>query len=578
MLTDAFRPLFILITSLIIVQHVASLRHDGAETMPRLSIRLTPLAELIDQNITAINVSMVLLKPEARAGQFFLTMPLNMGPTPTARYDGKAIRAWDDAGKLTLSKRDVEGPDSWRSWAPTRDSEGDIHLSFLAPGRVTDQVGPRIDLRVDQGGLIGKGYGFLPYPPGKEDWWVNLEWELQGTSARTSARWSVVEGLRGEAIGLPSDLIGNAAFGVGPLIEWPNEKRGGERLSMYWIGNPPWDMDDLAMKTADIFTEISAYFGDLQSNFTVFVRRVEVGFGGTGGYNTFLLEYSTGTEVQLDLLGLTSLLAHEILHEYPIMADDDNSLSEDDGWYIEGVANYYVPIILGETGTMNKSEMLANMNSLSQGYYTSPVVRANMDYINEHEWESMHFTRVMYNRGFMYLAQVNGLIAAATGGEKSLDDIVKELYRRKVARERCKTPEFLALLGDIVGQDKAVESFEEMWRGDLIVPHGAVFPRYDLELVRRDCFMFDMGFDTNALRSGKVQGLQRGSRADVAGVREGDVIVKALVATEVADWYEKEMEMVVRRDEGDIRLRWWPRSWDKVECWWWQERQQLDEL
>ena len=535
---------------------------------PSLALTLTPLFEPVDLNVTSINVTMQLQNPKVHKGGVLVELALGYGPIPTARYDGDAIQASDGAGPLGLIKVDtVNDGNPWRSWVLKRSPSGDVILSFTAPGRIPkpgEGTGPRIDLRVDQGGLVGKGMGFLPTPPGEDDWDFTVEWVLDGAPENYTGVWSAAPGVHSQITGVPSEVIGNACFAVGPLVRWVDP--ASPRLTVYWIGSPPWDMGKLSRKTAEIFDSISGYFGDTESDFTVFFRRVDQGHGGTGGYRSFLLEYDEGTEHEMSLSSLNSLLAHEIVHEYPL----SYPVEEKEAWYIEGIADYYVSVILRSTGVFTREEALLELRSLAQAYYTSPVIHISMDDVLRGRWGTVHAMRIPYSRGFVYLAKINGQIVAATNGTKSLDDVVMEMYRRQRAREPAQAAEFVQLVGDIIGHVKAQAGFDAMWRGDLIVPNGA--PLLGFNLVRKDRFRFELGFDSNSMRTGIVAGLQKGSRAEEAGVREGDEIVSGFMVWTVADYYDMEMEMVVSRGPGSERLKWWPRSWDLVECWEWEDR------
>ena len=55
------------------------------------------------------------------------------------------------------------------------------------------------------------------------------------------------------------------------------------------------------------------------------------GYGGTGGYQSFLVEYSPGTEEEQSEEALTNLLSHESIHSFALMYPGDRF----DMWYRE---------------------------------------------------------------------------------------------------------------------------------------------------------------------------------------------------------------------------------------------------
>lgn len=66
---------------------------------------------------------------------------------------------------------------------------------------------------------------------------------------------------------------------------------------------------------------------------------------------------------------------------------------------------------------------------------------------------------------------------------------------------------------------------------------------------------------------GIVKGLKMGCRAEKAGLREGDRILRSSYAWKCIDDFKEMIEVVLLREGKDKRMKWWPRSWEKVESW-----------
>ena len=104
------------------------------------------------------------------------------------------------------------------------------------------------------------------------------------------------------------------------------------------------------------------------------------------------------------------------------------------------------------------------------------------------------------------------------------------------------------------------------------LPADCKFHDCGFKLVRKDQEIWDSGFEAGSLITRVVKGLKRGSRAEKAGVREGDRILKnrAMGLVECGmEWWEK---LVVEREVGDWGVErkeivYWPRGAEKVECW-----------
>ena len=75
-----------------------------------------------------------------------------------------------------------------------------------------------------------------------------------------------------------------------------------------------------------------------------------------------------------------------------------------------------------------------------------------------------------------------------------------------------------------------------------------------------------------------MEDLDLESRAAKAGVREGDMVLNDYSYFYVADQWDQEFSMTVRRKSEDggreewKEMRWWPRSWTTVESYQFENR------
>ena len=602
---------------------------DTTSSLPELHISLKPFYnstnlqvdhETQKQPAIPNGIDVVLVLPAARfksSETALLSYGLSEGPTPTHPYDGDEIRAFDERGDLPLryidSKANTDG-DVTRTWYPIRApvSDASITVSFFAPARYVDEstmIGPRIDLRRDAGGgLVGQGAGFIPVPPSEdaaEEWQVKVHWDLSKTPDGTHAAWSFGDDLDAAAtpgglrtVGTLYDIVTRTVFAVGQVKRFPgwDEKEDAAAsnsdpaFAVYWFGDPPFDMQTMVKETEDAYRAIDKQF-QASKPFRVFIRQVERGFGGSGATLSFLAEWSQEQAPQTGDYVIRDLLAHETVHEYALMQpnpeDDGDDLAGNYGiaWYNEGIAMYVaifalVPAHQEKGNEVDNDFLLWQLNSVTQGYYTSPVVRMPWSEAAKRFWENVHTARVSYNRGFIYLAAVNSAIRKATDRKQSLDEIALELYARRMSGEPHGQKEWHRLVAAIIGEDEEKRLFQQMTNGDLIVPPDDTFAEFGVRLVREDAEMFELGFDSTSLRAGamRVSGLLNDSRAEKAGVREGDEVVRAWMVTLAADDLEEMMQMTVRRDGREKDFRWWPRSSEKVESWKWVEDTKVDTI
>ncbi|KAH8882197.1 hypothetical protein GQ53DRAFT_831772 [Thozetella sp. PMI_491] len=543
-----------------------------AQQLPWLRVTLAPQFNSTTQAVIALYGTLELNDTKSRAGRPLVTLDLNHGLTPTLRYDDDALTASDDTGALALTYTDTNDTDAKRTWVSARDPVGVVVFRFLAVPRQTNAStasGPRIDLRDDQGGVIGMATGFIPYPPAEEDWEVHLRWQIP-TTAPVGSRFvsSLGDELESSAVGHPSTVLEKSYVAAGPLQRFPelgtNSTADGREIALYWIGKLPYDADWVANTIKGHFLAVSKFFSDLDSPFRTFMRRVWTGYGGAGGYQSFIMEYSNGTEEEQSPEALGNLLAHETIHSYALMFPT----RQYDMWYREGVAVYYAVVAPYLGGAVDRQYLIRWLNNNAQSYYTSSTTNMTWQSVVDHYWTSLDIVKTPYGRGFIYLAAVQGLVARATNGTKGLDDIVLELYQMYLARQTTQSEQFLEVLARLVGQQQAEESYSNLTNGTLIVPAADGLAKFGLRMVRRDAERLEIGFTQN---SSKVASLVPGSRAEQAGLREGDVIVRAWGVWGAGDSLDNLYQVVVLRDGQELPIKYWPRSHDKVENWVWEE-------
>jgi hypothetical protein len=66
---------------------------------------------------------------------------------------------------------------------------------------------------------------------------------------------------------------------------------------------------------------------------------------------------------------------------------------------------------------------------------------------------------------------------------------------------------------------------------------------------------------------GVVRGLKEGSRAEIAGLKEGDRITWSSHAWKCAEDFAAKVEVVVDRDGKSFNVTFWPRAHEKAKSW-----------
>jgi predicted metalloprotease with PDZ domain len=157
----------------------------------------------------------------------------------------------------------------------------------------------------------------------------------------------------------------------------------------------------------------------------------------------------------------------------------------------------------------------------------------------------------------------------ASGNRRSLDDLAKEM-RTLQDRGQAPTPTSWAALVRRELGDEGVSTLDRMLAGGAPLPSsdafGPCFRRISRELQR-----YELGFDPAVLVETEriVRGLVPGSAADLAGLRNGDRILKPVPQDAIQGNQEARLTLQVRRDGQDSTIIYRPRG-ETVSAWQWE--------
>jgi hypothetical protein len=531
---------------------------------PKLELQLTP--HLTEGRVDYVAGRLKLEAPKVAAGATLLRMPLIIVSIPTARYDGNALTARDDAGALALEQQE-EAPTptgTYRRWLAQRASVGDVEVTFKAPPRVvtaTTRTGPLFDLRAEGSGLFGAGITFLPLPDGEQPYRLSLKWDLSGMPGGSQAVTSLGDGDI-EAMGPASRLAFNF-YAAGPLERYP--ATGSKDFGLYWLTDPPFDVAHVAKGVRALYGSMARFFNDEGKPYRVFIRHnPHRDGGGTALPQSFMFGWNEATAPTAD--NLQSLLAHEMTHNWPAMEGEHG----DTAWYSEGAAEFYSLVLSQRAGALSTPQFLTEINERAAGYYTNPYRTATNAAAAEQFWKDWSAQRVPYGRGFMYLAQVDAKIRARSNGTRSLDDIVTAMFARQKRGQPYGIPAWLGLVAAELGSDTAQRDFDAMKSGELLVPPANSFGPCLRPTPHRDR-PYQLGFDQSSLggEPKTIRGLIANSAAAQAGLREGDVVVSSDDVLQVQKDASQTMHLTVRRGAEVVPISYVPRG-EPVESYRWE--------
>jgi hypothetical protein len=519
--------------------------------LPTLDLTLAPhsAAGTVDR----VDLTLRIERPDVAAGATLVQSPLVIVGIPGTRFDGDALRAEDARGPLKLVVQDQPPTptQTLRQWRVDRPTVGDVVVHARALPRKVDATtrnGPLFDLRAEAAGMHGAGMTFVPVPDSTAKHRVRVRWDLSRMPAGSRGVWSLGE-KDGTTVDTP-DVLTRTFYFAGPMQRYPAS--GNPNFAMYWLTPPPFDAAEVARGIESFYGYAARFFGDAGSTYRVFIRHNPYpAGGGTALAGSFMFGWGAGQkQTNMELQGL---LAHEITHNWPKL---DGAEHGETAWYSEGTAEYYSILLSRRAGATDDDEWLRRVNERLFNYYTNPYRGATNAEAAKAFWSDSRAQRVPYGRGFTYLTKVDAQIRAASGGRRSLDDLVLEVVRRQRAGESVGLKEWVDLVVRELGPG-AREDYEGMVAGTTLVPSAdALAPCLRLEAVQQR--PFERGFQE--YNPTVVTKLVAGSNAERAGLREGDRIVEMTDTRELQADETKEMTITIERGGVRQTLRYLPRG------------------
>jgi len=509
-----------------------------------LNVTLTPRTGDNGQ-VSALNVQMQLPAPAIQAGEALLRMPVHIVSTPTAAYSAEQIQVTDRNGPLKLTAVDeAPSPEGvYRQYIAERAPVGDLVVTYTAePRPVTSETrnGPLFDLRSQSGeqygGLMGAGVYFMATPTAATPYDITLNWDLSALPEGARGVWSLGEGER--KITAPASTLAFSFYAMGDVSSEP--EAGADDFALYWLAQPPFDIEELASQTRGLYDSMASFFGDAEAPYRVFIRENPYpAGGGTALAQSFMFGYGAGGETTSG--GLKMLLAHEMAHNWPRLTDAEHPLT---AWYTEGNAEFFSSSLAYRAGYLEPDEFLQVVNGRAAAYYSNPYLKLSNAEAGRIFWSDARAQRVPYGRGFMYLTNVNAQLIEASDGQTSLGDLVNEILERQRRGEPGGLAEWVEIVTRELGP-QAREEFEAMTRGEVIIPRpDSLGPCFRVKAV--DILPWDLGFDE--MRLGVVADLRAGSNAAKAGLADGDEIVSITSMKDVKDDETMPIDITIRRD------------------------------
>lgn len=248
-----------------------------------------------------------------------------------------------------------------------------------------------------------------------------------------------------------------------------------------------WDGERSARDVQTLVETQIAFWGDVPYERYVFLNVLTEGGGGLEHEDsTLMLASPWRTRNREDYIGWLGLVSHEFFHTWNVKRlrpkvlgpfDYENEVYTRALWIVEGLTSYYDDLLLRRAGLMTEEEYLERLSknigqlqqrpgrevqSLSEASYDAWIkyYRADENFVN---------TGISYYRkGAVVGFLLDARIRRETGGDRSLDDLMRLAYERYGGEEGYTPQQFRELASEVAGTSldeffaTAVDSTEEL--------------------------------------------------------------------------------------------------------------------
>ncbi len=530
-----------------------------APTEPALTILLRPAAPDAQGVVGFVDVSETLAIAPAGPGAPFLRMPLVTSNVQTVAKDIGDLVVSDAQGPLALTISDdpAGGETVYRRWSASRPVVGPVTLRYRAP--ITNALNPRgaappLELRSEDGGFSGVAGAFLILPDAETPYRLAVRWDFTAMPGGGTGVSNLGAGDARSAQSLKPTALEATYFMGGHIHTFPDAPAKNGFFSA-WQGQPPFDTAAAMGWTQSLYGYDLKFFraGDGMP-YSVFLRRNLINAGGGVEIGQSFVGTFDG-KTQVDDLKFT--LAHEMVHTF-VGSLDEAELSS--SWFSEGLAVYYERVLPLRAGQITADAFLHDLNTTAGRYYTDALNNTPNAQIGARFWADTRVRVLPYDRGSLYFAALDEKVRRLSHGRRSLDDLVLAmLERRKQGLPVTRAAWVGVVTAEIGAQGKA--DLDAMLAGDLIVPpsdsFGPCFTRTTAPLRR-----YDLGFTPDVLIEPKriVRGLEPGSAAAQAGLRDGDEITRPVPQDLIQSDQTARLNLHVRRDGALLDISYLPRG------------------
>lgn len=295
------------------------------------------------------------------------------------------------------------------------------------------------------------------------------------------------------------DVLYDSPFEVSDFKEISFDVHG--KKHRYVIsGEGNYDLKKLADDTAKIVDEAYKIFGELPYEDYTFIVNLRGG-GGLEHLNSTALQWNRfGFKPESRYHGFLSLVAHEFFHAWNVKRIRPDALGPFDYenenytkllWVAEGGTAYYESLLLRRAGLITDKELLDSRASTIEqlqnrpGRFETSLEEASFDawikYYRQDE-NAVNNQISYYDKGEVVNMMLDVTIRTASGGAKSLDDVMRYLYNEFYKKNRNYTPADFQKAAELAAGRSLDDFFSKYVRGEAEIDYNGILNGIGLQL------------------------------------------------------------------------------------------------
>jgi predicted metalloprotease with PDZ domain len=348
---------------------------------------------------------------------------------------------------------------------------------------------------LDASHAYGNGANLFFYVDGRKDEPQRLRFELP-------AGWKATVALprAGAAFAAADyDELVDSPFECGTHRTFPFRVLGVPHTLALW-GEGNEDPRRLVRDLAALVREAARLFGSLPYDRYVFLAHLAAGAGGG-------LEHRASQSVGMEPFsfrpessyrGNLRLFSHELFHAWNVKRIRPEALGPfdytaeaytHDLWAMEGITSYYEELLLVRAGLIQPKHLLEEMGKRLKAHRETPGARvqsveaASFDAWIRHyrpDENSPNVAESYYRRGSLVGWALDLTIRQATSGRRSLDDVMRGLWRRWGSRDLPYPAGEIERLASAAAGRSLARFFDRYVRGVETPPFERLFPAFGL--------------------------------------------------------------------------------------------------